>query len=74
MGVAISGSRSHACPDSFDDSFAGRQDAQRGKRAAIDQAFSIYENLEFTVPAANHIDLGFQLPTNPCRHPDGMQP
>jgi hypothetical protein len=63
---------SQARPNNIDNLSARWQDAQRGKRTAVDHSFPIHENRELAVPTVNHIDLDVQLSTNPGRHTDGM--
>jgi hypothetical protein len=63
-----------ARPHRVDDLPTGRKYTQRGQRATINYDRPIDKHLEFAVVAANHLDVGTQLATEPRRHPDGVYP
>lgn len=50
-----------------------REHAQGCQGAAINHCLSVYQHLEFTVPAPHHLNLRAQFATKPRRHPDGVQ-
>lgn len=57
----------------FDNGASGWQDAEYGLGPGIDDDLIIDEHLELTVPPVDHGHLLLELPTQPSRHPGGME-
>ena len=62
-----------AGPNSIEHVLARREHAQKCECAAIDEELPVHEYLELPVIATLQVHFGLQVPTNPSRHPDGME-